>query len=238
MNSEPFYPKPMKPTILLIIVFACLVACRGKSSLPDINETPKPLSVEYISESDTIIDFENSEIAQIPPGFTPTFTGKEQTREWRTSNDNGNKVIAQLAKNKGDYYNLLILEKPGYENFRMSVRVRSVSGKEDQGGGLVWRYMDNNNYYIARYNPLEKNFRFYRVVNGNRKQLKSEFSDIPSGVWFTLTIEMIGNKISCSINGSKIIEATDDTFTKPGRVGLWTKADAVTYFDDMTISPL
>ena len=118
----------------------------------------------------------------------------------------------------------------------MSVKIKAFAGNEDRGGGLVWRYIDNNNYYIARCNPLEKNFRFYRVVNGNRKQLKSVKTDIGTpGEWFTMTIEMNGNKISCSLNGNKMIEATDDTYTKAGRVGLWSKADAQSYFDDLSV---
>ncbi len=76
-------------------------------------------------------------------------------------------------------------------------------------------------------------------MNGNRKQLKSVKTDIgTSGEWFTMTIEMNGNKISCLLNGNKMIEATDDTFTKTGKVGLWSKADAQSYFDDLTISPI
>ena len=71
---------------------------------------------------------------------------------------------------------------------------------------LVWRYIDNNNYYLARFNPLENNFRLYRVVNGSRKQLKSKDSNVKSNVWFTLKIEMKGSRVSCSINGDKIID--------------------------------
>jgi hypothetical protein len=115
------------------------------------------------------------------------------------------------------------------------VKLKAVAGEEDQGGGLVWRYIDNNNYYIARYNPLEHNFRLYRLVNGNRKQLISFDCDIKTGIWFTVTTEMKGNKTTCSLNGIQIIEATDDTFKSAGNIGLWAKADTVTYFDDLTI---
>ena len=147
-------------------------------------------------------------------------------------NDNGNKVVAQSAKYEGDYFNMLVLDKPAYRDFKLTVRIKAVTGEEDQGGGLVWRYIDNNNYYIARCNPLENNFRFYRVVNGNRKQLKSIDCTIRKGVWFTMSVEMKGNNISCSLNSIKMIETTDDTFKTTGNAGLWTKADAVTYFDD------
>jgi hypothetical protein len=190
---------------------------------------------EYVIGKDTTINFEKGVIDKLPNGFTQTATGKLQNLKWKIVNDNGNKVAAQLAKNEGDYYNLLVLDKLNYQDFTMTVKLKAIAGEEDQGGGLVWRYLDNNNYYIARFNPLEHNFRFYRVVNGNRKQLISVNCDIKTGIWVTMTIEMKGNKISCSLNGIKMIEATDDTFKSSGSLGLWTKADAVTYFDDLTI---
>jgi hypothetical protein len=190
---------------------------------------------EYIAAKDTTINFEKSIVDYLPYGFTQSATGKLQKLNWKTTNDNGNKVVAQLTKNEGDYYNLLILDKLTYLDFTLTVKLKAVGGEEDQGGGLIWRCFDNNNYYIARCNPLEHNFRFYRVVNGNRKQLISVDCNIKTGTWFTMTIEMKSNKISCSLNGSRMIETEDDTFKSPGYIGLWTKADAVTYFDDITI---
>lgn len=190
---------------------------------------------EYAVVKDTTINFEKCVIDKLPDGFTQTATGKLQKLYWKIVNDNGNKVVAQTAKNEGDYFNLLVLDKLKYQDLTITVKLKAVAGEEDQGGGLVWRYIDNNNYYIARYNPLEHNFRLYHVVNGNRKQLISVESDIKTGIWFTLTIEMKSNKISCSLNGVKMIEATDDTLKSAGNIGLWTKADAVTYFDDLTV---
>lgn len=96
----------------------------------------------------------------------------------------------------------------------------------------------NKNYYIVRCNPLENNLRLYCVINGNRKELKSVDCSVKPGEWFTLAVEMKGNRISCSLNGKKLIETTDDTFTKLGLIGFWTKADAQTYFDDLDIKPL
>lgn len=224
----------MKNYLLPTIAITTLIACANASS-PDNKTISQPLPVEYISAGDTTINFESDEEGKIPNGFTQTATGKPQTINWKIVNDNGNKVAAQLAKNAGEYFNLLVLDKPSYENFTVSLKIKAVTGDEDQGGGLAWRYIDYNNYYIARCNPLENSFRFYRVVNGNRKQLKSVSSEIKSGEWFTMTIEMNGNKISCSLNGNKMIETTDDTFTKAGRIALWNKADAQSYFDDLII---
>lgn len=225
----------MKTSFAPIVVFLGLLACGSNTSKQEAN-VPLPMPVETVNAQGTTVDFETSTIGQTPTEFITSFTGREQIKEWKVVDDSGNKVVAQLAKNKGNYFNMLVMKNARYGDFTISVKIKAVSGNEDQGGGLVWRYLDNNNYYIARYNPLENNLRFYRVVDSSRKQLKSVDSDIPTGVWFTMSIEMKGNNISCFLNGKKLIETGDDTFTQPGRVGLWTKADAVSYFDEMRVS--
>jgi hypothetical protein len=218
---------------LLVPVIAILTFLISSGTL--ITNGKTILNYKYVTSQDTIINFEKGIVEKLPDGFTQTATSKLQRLYWEIKNDNGNKVVAQLAKNEGDYFNLLVLDKLVCQNFIMTVKIKAVAGEEDQGGGLFWRYIDNNNYYIARYNPLENNFRFYRVVNGNRKQLKSVDCNIKTGEWVSMSIEMIGNKISCSLNNIKMIEATDDTFKSSGKLGLWTKADAATYFDDLKI---
>jgi hypothetical protein len=181
-------------------------------------------------------NFETDAVGQTPSGFTSASAVSSQAQDWKVANDNGNKVVAQLAKNTGNSYNLLVKNEPVFVDFVASVKIKAIAGTEDQGGGLVWRYIDSKNYYIARYNPLEKNLRFYRVVNGNREQLEtSENNTVGSNEWFTLTIEMKGNTIACSLNGKKLIEAKEETFKKAGKIGFWSKADAQSYFDDLNI---
>jgi hypothetical protein len=112
-----------------------------------------------------------------------------------------------------------------------------VRGKTDQGGGLVWRYVDADNYYIARMNPLESNYRLYKVVNGKRTQLVTkEDLKVPVGQWHVLAVTMKGDQIECSLDGKKYLEAKDSTFPMAGKVGLWTKADAQTNFDDFSVA--
>ena len=186
--------------------------------------------------SDTLVNFENETEGKLPSGFVADATNKAKSIKWNVINDIGNKVVVQQAENSGSCYNLLVLDKVAYNDFSASVKIKAISGEEDQGGGLVWRYIDKNNYYVARYNPLENNFRFYNVVNGSRKELESTEIDIKQGEWFIMTIDVKGNKVTCSLNGKTLIESTDDTFKSAGRIGLWTKADAVTYFDDLKIN--
>ena len=118
----------------------------------------------------------------------------------------------------------------------MVIRVsfKAVKGKIDQGGGPVWRYQDENNYYIARMNPLEDNFRVYKVVKGKRTQLGTSDAKAPAGKWHAIRVVQKGNRIQCYLNGKRHLDVKDDTFTNRGKVGLWTKADAVTSFDNFT----
>ena len=95
--------------------------------------------------------------------------------------------------------------------------------------------MDSNNYYIVRFNPLEDNFRLYKVLNGRRLQLSSASVTVPKGSWFNIKVVMKGSEVTCYLNGKKLIHKTDDTFVKPGKIGFWTKADAVSDFDNFNI---
>ena len=114
---------------------------------------------------------------------------------------------------------------------------KAVRGQKDQGGGVLWRFQDPNNYYVARMNPLEDNYRLYKVVAGRRTQLATkEGLKVPANEWHRLKVTQAGDRIECSLDGTRHIEATDKTITKPGKVGLWTKADAQTYFDNFQVT--
>ncbi len=114
-------------------------------------------------------------------------------------------------------------------------KIKANSGKEDQGGGLIWRCKDENNYYVCRINPLEGNFRVYKVVDGKRKQLESVTLDAASGKWYQVRAVMVADKIECYVDGKKHLAATDDTFPQAGMIGLWTKADASSSFDNLAV---
>ncbi|MBL7922275.1 MAG: DUF1080 domain-containing protein [Bacteroidia bacterium] len=214
--------------IFPVSVLCALIAC-----------TDAPVSVEQqrqtvLSKTDTVITFNNEATGKLPVGFKG-FDNCGQTVNWSVLDDNGNKVVKQQSKNESSCYNVLMFQENAYQNFTASVKIKAIAGDEDQGGGLIWRCQNENNYYLARYNPLENNFRFCKVVNGDRKQLKSVDSNIKTGEWFTMTITMSGNKIVCTLNGNKLIEITDDTFAGAGTLGMWTKSDAQSYFDDLSV---
>jgi hypothetical protein len=149
------------------------------------------------------------------------------------SNDH---VLAQLASNSSSTFNVALMRKrTRRQDLDITVSFKAVGGRVDQGGGPVWRAQDATNYYIARYNPLEGNYRVYKVVEGRRTELAS--ADIAASPgWHHLRITMIGNHIRCYYDGKKYLDVLDNSFTEPGRVGLWTKADAQTHFDDFRVS--
>ena len=161
-----------------------------------------------------------------------------ESGEWKVLTDSTApsqpNVLAQEAKNSGSAFNIALVSGAIYKDVELSVKMKAITGKEDQGGGLIWRAKDSKNYYIARFNPLEDNYRLYKVDKGKRTLLKS--ADVKhSDGWHTLTVAMKGHFIQCYYDGKKVLEAKDSTFQEPGRIGLWTKADAQSHFDDLTV---
>lgn len=183
-------------------------------------------------------DFEDATEGKLPQGWTATKTGDGEGSVWKVVEDKmapkGSKVLAQTAASPGPLFNLCVADDTEFQDVELSVSFKAVTGKIDQGGGMVWRYLDADNYYVARFNPLEDNLRLYKVIAGKRIQLATkEELEAPPDEWHKLTVTMKGDQIECALNGKKYLEVKDDTFKKVGRVGLWTKADAQTYFDDL-----
>ena len=120
--------------------------------------------------------------------------------------------------------------KDGYAE----VKFKPLEGREDQAGGVVWRWKDGDNYYIARANALENNVTIFHTVKGIRHEFKSVNMKVASNQWHALRVDFDGNKFKVLFDGKAVLEATDDTFKEAGAVGVWTKADSVTAFDDFS----
>ena len=173
-------------------------------------------------------DFESDEPGKIARGFT------SEVGTWEVVVDGDNKVLAQKAKNDDHTFNVVLIDGTSYKDLDLSVSLKAGAGKLDQGGGVVWRAKDKSNYYIARYNPLESNFRVYKVEGGKRTQLDT--AKVPADKkWHTLHITMAGDEIACYLDGTPYLEVEDSTFPAAGKIGLWSKADAQSYFDDLTV---
>lgn len=186
-------------------------------------------------------DFEDAKAGELPKGWSAAKTGSGPGSVWKVLEDSsapkGPKVLAQTSpEGPNPLFNLCVADGSSYTDVDIAVAMKPREGKHDQGGGLVWRYKDANNYYIARMNPLEDNFRVYKVVAGKRTQLGTAEVDAPAGKWHTLRIVHKGNHIQCYLNGKLHLDAKDDTFKDAGKIGLWTKADAVTSFDDLSVA--
>jgi hypothetical protein len=148
-------------------------------------------------------------------------------------------VVALTGANHGseDRFNLFWSSSLRMGDGRLAVAVRADGGTIDQGGGPMWRVQDADNYYLCRVNPLESNFRVYAVVNGVRRQLATALIDTKANQWHRIDVTFTGARIACSLDGAVRLEATDDTIARGGGIGLWTKADARTSFDDLVVTP-
>ena len=189
------------------------------------------------------VDLSQYPVGPVPPEFLTTWrTGSGATGDWQVVQDptaTQGRAIAQLSKDDTDSrYPLAVYQPLPAQDVEASVRFKTVSGRVDQAAGLAVRLQDADNYYIARANALEGNVRLYRVVKGDRNQLASASVGVSSGQWHTLTLRAEGDRLSVSLNGKPLITQTDRTFLGLGKVALWTKADSVTHFDQIRITPL
>ncbi len=133
-------------------------------------------------------------------------------------------------------YNLFWTDRVSFKDGTIKVRLRAYAGGEDQGGGVVWRLRDKNNYYLARWNPMEEDFSLYHVKDGTRKTIDSVAVMADPSTWHTIHVRQNGDEIVCSFDGKELLKRRDRTFPAAGGVGLWTKLDVVTAFDDFTVS--
>jgi hypothetical protein len=188
------------------------------------------------------IRFSKKDAGKVPAGWKAdqTHAGKDSSI-WKvvaddTAPSKTGYVLSQTAESPNRVFNLCVLEDSSFKDGEIRVAFKAIRGDNDQGGGIVWRYQDANNYYIARMNPLEKNYRVYKVVAGDRKELWSkEGLKVKVGTWHRLKIKQEGDHIECFLDGKKMLDAKDDTFTKAGKVGLWSKSDAQTHFDEFQV---
>jgi Domain of Unknown Function (DUF1080) len=188
-----------------------------------------------------IFKFGKSDLGKVPAGWKAEQTGKGEASMWKVVRDNTapsglEYVLAQTAKGPASVFNLSVAEDTHYKDLELSVSFKAVAGETDQGGGLVWRYRDHDNYYICRVNPLESNFRAYKVVAGKRTELaRKEGLDVKPGQWHQLKVRVRGNQMEGYLDGVRMWQITDETWTDAGKIGLWTKADAQTRFDAVAV---
>jgi hypothetical protein len=186
--------------------------------------------------------FDSDTPGRPPPGFAFGRTGRGATGRWevQAAKDapSGKHVLAQLDTDDTDSrFPVAVAARPSVKDLKLSVRCKMISGKVDQACGLVFRYKDENNYYITRANALEDNVRLYFVKDGRRKQLASFKGKVTAGAWHSYSVQAKGKAITVAWDGKQVLAVEDSTFSEAGKIGVWTKADSVTLFDDLAVSP-
>jgi len=180
------------------------------------------------------VNFDSLPVGSAPTGWTATKTGTGEAK-WTVETDDTAPSQPNVLKQSGQAtYPVCIKDDTSLKDGFVEVKFKPISGREDQAGGLVWRAKDSNNYYVARANALENNVTIYHTVNGRRTEKKRANVNVASNQWHTLRVEFQGTHVVVMSDGTKALEWDDDTFKDPGKVGVWTKADSVTLFDDFS----
>jgi hypothetical protein len=225
----------MKKLFIAVLVY---LASSSITSYVHAQQGQKITASEILGERKELY-FDDNKVNELPIGFQSAFTGKGEPGHWIVKKienaPSADNIVVQTKLDDTDYrFPLLILDGVSYKDFSAWIRFRAESGKVDQAGGLVFRYKDNNNYYVLRGNALENNVRLYAVVNGNRRQIGGKNTKVTPNEWHMLKVICKADKIQCFFENTKVFEVSDETFDS-GSVGLWTKSDSYTYFDDLVI---
>ena len=182
----------------------------------------------------TVVSFDTDSTGKSPAGWTAAQTGGGRAA-WAVVSDPTAPSRPNVLKQSGTAdYPVCIKDDISIRDGAVAVKFKALSGKEDQAAGLIWRARDVNNYYVARANALEDNVTIYHTINGRRTEKKRTSMKVTPGQWHTLRVEFQGNHFTVILDGNKAFDWDDDTFKEAGRVGVWTKADSVTLFDDFS----
>jgi len=236
--------RPISIAIILVTAAACRGSSKPAPATADATARPPQPDATPAAPPDAGIrwTFDADPAGALPNGFESARTGKGAVGRWEVTRaddaPSAPNVLAQLDADTTDYrFPIALATSPSLRDLRLSVRCKPVSGKVDQACGLVFRYRDADNYYVTRANALEGNIRLYYVEKGQRKQIASHRGEV-TRAWHDYAVEVRGDHIQVFWDGAKVIDHHDATFADAGRVGVWTKADSVTYFDDLAAEPL
>ena len=238
--------KTLYPLLIALLITACNSTTKQEQTGSEVaDKIPVPEMRTFHAKSDTLFDFEKAISGELPENWSVYYTGRKgETPKWQVVQDKNNKVLAQMtSKNPNYHFNVAVYDKLQAKDMVLEVKLKGVSGHKDQGGGFVWRFTNSDNYYVVRANPLEDNVVLYKVVDGKRTDLpvlgkgRTYGVDVPAlgKGWNKLKLIVSGNLFSVYLNGKPIFQVKDNSITTKGKVGLWTKADAVSYFDNFSV---
>lgn len=192
------------------------------------------------------VNFDNAATGAAPDGWTLTMTGRGQPK-WAIEAEHTAPSKPNVLKQSGQAtFPLALKNGTRIQDGFIEVRFKAIAGSEDRAAGLVWRAKDANNYYVVRANALEDNVVLYKTIKGVRSALdivgrKGGYGvkvSVPSGQWHTLRCEFAGTRFKVTYDGKPMFEVEDASIRDAGMIGLWTKADSVTVFDDLTYGEL
>ena len=180
------------------------------------------------------ISFDSDAAGSLPAGWQQGVTGSGSP-QWAVRADSAAPSKPNVLEQSGSgTFPWCVRKGTSIEDGFVEVRFKPLRGRQDQAGGVMWRWKDGNNYYIARANALENNVSLYYTANGRRNTIKYVDAPVPANAWHTLRVEFAGPKIKVMLDGKTYIEVSDSRIAGAGAVGLWTKADSVTAFDDFS----
>ncbi|MVT50416.1 hypothetical protein GPL17_07905 [Bradyrhizobium yuanmingense] len=188
------------------------------------------------------LNFDDAPAGTAPAGWMLTMTGKGESK-WSVEAEPTAPSKPNVLKQSGRAtFPVAIKSDTNIRNGFVEVKFKTVSGSEDRAAGIIWRAKDADNYYVVRANALEDNVVLYKTIKGIRNSLEivgrrggyGVSTPVPSGQWHTLRCDFAGNRFKVTFDGKQLFEVEDATITDAGMIGLWTKADSVTLFDDLT----
>ena len=186
------------------------------------------LSTSVVAQT---VNFDADAIGAAPSGWTCGVTGRGSPR-WEVAAEPGAPSGANVLRQSGSgTFPWCVRTGTSLSDGFVEVKFKPVSGREDQAGGLVWRWKDGQHYYVARANALENNVSLYYTEGGRRKTLKYVDAPVASNAWHALRAEFRGTRIRVILDGKTYIELDDAHIAGAGHVGVWTKADSVTLFE-------
>jgi len=224
---------------IIVCGISFLSSCRGMDAVSaDAQAMPRG--------AETRFDFESGDVGSFPAGFSSDRTGGGPLGKWVI--DEGEeassmhraplrgRILAQLDPDATESrYLVCVANDVSTRDARSWMHFQARGGEIDQAAGIVVRYQDPRNYYLARANALEGNVRFYKVVDGTRKQLGSTVTPVTPKTWHKLLVEARGAQFRVEYDGTTLFTVEDEAIPRAGQCGLWTKADSVTWFDDLTV---
>jgi len=197
----------------------------------------------FAAPAERRINFEDDEVGKLPRFFTPAVSGDAKEGKWAIEEardaPSGKKVLAQRdAEGAEDRYALCVYDSRRAPAADVEVRVNCVGGKTAQSGGVVVRYINRNNYYVARANAQGGNVRLYAVVQGKATQIAGQPVSVAANQWHKLRVIASGRRFEVHFNDIRLFDTVDDAHRDPGQVAVWTEADSATLFDDFIIKPV